>query len=145
MALHNISGTCRGLTTDVGFPTLNMDVEHMWRAKLGRHKREEGEEKKGGGGNRNESPRWWPIMGCCELKQEQRSSSTPEKWNALRRDATNLPTYLLPSFVLQESRGFENNWKQSDRGGGGGGGWGGGGQRRRRVAYLNTEPVSSPL
>lgn len=29
--------------------------------------------------NRNESPRWWPIMGCWELKREQRSSSQPEK------------------------------------------------------------------
>lgn len=29
--------------------------------------------------NRNESPSWWPITGCWESNEEQRSTSQAEK------------------------------------------------------------------
>lgn len=63
---------------------------------------------------RNQSPRWWPIMWCWELKWEQRSSSQPEKWTALQRDTVNLSTHFIPFFCLEEESGFRNNWKQSE-------------------------------
>lgn len=67
--------------------------------------------------NRNESPRWWPIMWCWELKWEQKSSSQPEKQNALKRDTVNLSTHLLPSFCPVEECRFGNNWRHTEKGG----------------------------
>lgn len=85
----------------------------------GERRQRDTEEKEVEEENRNESPRWWPIMWCWELKWEQRSSSQPEKWNALQRDTVNLSTQILPPFCLVEESGFRNNWKQSEGGGGG--------------------------
>lgn len=49
--------------------------------------------------NRNESPRWWPIMWCWELKWEQRISSQPEKWNALQRGTVNFSVQFATTLL----------------------------------------------